>query len=117
MIGAVLGVLTGGRITRLELYALGAVVVLAAAWLWLRGHDAKVLAEQAARRQAAVAAQQVADARAATAAEAAVSAEAIKRADVLARARMEIAHAPPPAPSCAAPAAVVRALGALRAGP
>ena len=116
MITAILGLLTGGRITRLELYGVGIAAVVFGGWLWLRGHDAKLLAEQAARAEAAVAARRLADARQATAAEQQVADAAIKRADALAQARLEIAHAAPPPASCRVPPALLRAVGALRPG-
>lgn len=116
LLSPLLGLL-GGKITRWEIY-LGLGVVAAFGWfVWVHEHDAALLARQAAKAQAVVAAQQLADAHAATTAVQAVADAAIKRADALARARMEIANAPAPAASCGAPAAVVRALGVLRASP
>lgn len=116
MIAALLGML-GGPLSRIELYGGIAVVAVLGGWFVVHEHDARLLAQQAAKAQAVVAAQQLADAKAATSAVQAVADAAIKRADVLARARMEIANAPAPAASCGAPAAVVRALGVLRSNP
>ena len=112
----VLGLL-GGKITRLEIYVLLAAGLAFAGWFWLREHDARVLAQEAARAQAKVAAQQLADQRAATAQVQAVADAAQARADALTAARLEIAHAIPPAAACGPPAAVLRAVGALRASP
>ena len=116
LLGPVLGLL-GGKIARWEIYVVGFGALVLAGWLWLRAHDAKVLAEQNARQAEVVAAQQLRDAKRATAAVQAVADAAIKRAATLAQTRLEIAHAPAPAANCAAPAAVVRALGALRRSP
>lgn len=109
--------LLGGKITRWEIYGGIAAVAVIGWFVWIHEHDAALLARQAAKAQAVVAAQQLADAHAATTAVQAVADAAIKRADALARARMEVANAPAPAASCGAPAAVVRALGVLRANP
>ena len=117
MIGILLGALTGGKITRLEIYGLLTVGLVCAGWFWLREHDARLLAQQAARAQAVVAAQRLSDARAAEAQVQAVADARAKRLDALATVKLEIAHAMPPAASCGPPAAVLRAVGALRADP
>lgn len=109
--------LLGGKITRLEIYA-GIAAVAAIGWfVWIHEHDAALLARQAARAQAVAAAAQLADARAATAAVAQVAHDAVARAAALTTARMEIANAPAPAAACGPPAAVLRAVGAMRASP
>ena len=110
---ALLGLLGGmpGRILA-GLAAAGAIVL--AVVLWLHEHDARLLAEQAAKVQAVAAAQQLATAKAAADQAQALADAAEKRAATLATAKTEIAHAPPPAPSCGPPAAVLRAVDALR---
>lgn len=117
MIAAILGLLSGGTVSRVELYGVFAAGALALGWLWLHEHDARLLAQQAARARAVVAAQQLRDAHAATAAVQRVADAAIRRARTLAQVKMEVAHAAPPAAACAVPAAVLRAVGALRASP
>lgn len=98
-------------------YLLAAGAIVLAVVLWLHEHDARVRAEMAAKAQAVAAAQQLADAKAATLAEQQVADAAIARATALTNARMEIANAPAPAPSCGVPAAVLRAVDALRPRP
>ena len=117
MIGVLLGFLTGGTISRLEIYGLLAAGLALAGWFWLHEHDARLLAQQAARAQAVVAAQRLSDARAAEAQVQAVADARARRLDALSKARLEIAHAMPPAATCGPPVAVVRALGALRTSP
>ena len=109
--------LLGGKITRWEIY-LGIAAVVAIGWfVWIHEHDAALLAHQAQRAQAVADAARLADAKAATAAVERVAQAAVARAAALVQARMEIANAPAPLPSCAAPAAVVRALGVLQPAP
>jgi hypothetical protein len=111
---ALLG-LFGGPLGKVLAGFLAAGAIVLGVLLWLHEHDARLLAEQAARRQAVVAARQLADARAATDAVQAVADARAKRISAMTKARMEIAHAT--APSCAVPAAVLRAVDALRASP
>ncbi len=109
--------LLGGKITRWEIY-LGIAAVIAIGWfVWIHEHDAALLARQAQRAQAVADAARLKDARAATAAVERVAQAAVARAAALAQARMEIANAPAPPASCAAPVAVQRALGVLRQHP
>ncbi|MBU6246487.1 MAG: hypothetical protein KGN77_01925 [Xanthomonadaceae bacterium] len=116
LLGPILGLLGGPLGKVFAGVAAGGAILLGAA-LWLHEHDARVLAEQAARQQAVVAAAQLADAKAATAAVQAVADAAEKRAEALANVRMEIAHATAPSASCAVPAAVLRAVDAMRPAP
>lgn len=109
--------LLAGRLSRAELYGAIAMAVIAGGWVVVHEHDARLLAEQAAKAQAVVAAQRLSDAHAATAAVQSVADAAIRRANALAQLKLEIAHAAPPEASCAVPAAVLRAVGALRTGP
>ncbi len=111
---ALLGLLGGPLAKVLAGFAAAAAIMLGVL-LWLHEHDARLLAVQAARRQAVVAAQRLADAKAATDAVQAVADARAKRLDAMTKAKMEIAHAT--APSCGVPAAVLRAVDALRAGP
>ncbi len=113
---ALLGLL-GGPFSRIELYGVGLAALIAGGWFVVHEHDARLLAQQAARAQAVVAAQELADAKAATAQVQAVADETTKRLGALATARTEISHATAPAASCGAPAAVLRAVDALRTGP
>ena len=109
--------LLGGKITRWEIYAVGALLVGLGAWYVVHAYDARLLAQAAQRAQAVADAARLKDARAATAAVERVAQAAVARAAALVQARMEIANAPAPLPSCAAPAAVVRALGVLQPAP
>jgi hypothetical protein len=107
--------LLGGPVGKVLAGVAAAGVIVLAIALWLHEHDARILAEQAAKVQAVTAAAQLADAKAATAAVQAVADAAQARANVLANVRTEIAHAAPPAAACGVPAAVLRAVGSMRA--
>ena len=109
--------LLGGKITRWEIYAVGALLVGLGAWYVVHAHDARLLAQAAQRAQAVADAARLKDAKAATAAVAQVAHDAVARAAALTTARMEIANAPAPAAACGPPAAVLRAVGAMRASP
>lgn len=106
--------LLGGPVGKVLAGVAAAGVIVLGAALWLHEHDARILAEQAAKAQAVAAAAELADAKAATAAVQAVADAAQARANALANVRTEIAHAAAPATSCAVPAAVLRAIDALR---
>ncbi len=106
-----------GPLGKLAIVVAALAAVALGAALWLHEHDARVLAGQAAKAQAVAMAAQLADAKAATAAVAQVAHDAVARAAALTNARMEIAHATAPAASCAVPAAVLRAVDALRPRP
>jgi hypothetical protein len=107
--------LLGGPVGKVLAGIAAAGVIVLAVLLWLHEHDARILAEQAAKAQAVAAAAQFADAKAATEAVAQVAHDAVARAAAQANTRAQIAGAAAPAASCGAPAAVLRAVDAMKA--
>ena len=111
-----LGFLTG-PLGKLAMVGAALAAIALGVMFWLHEHDARILAQQAARAQAVAAAAQLADARAALTQEQIVADAAQARATAIATARTEIANAPAPAAACGVPAAILRAVGAMRASP
>ena len=93
-----------------------AVAIIGGYLFWLREHDGRLLAEQAAREAAVVAADRVKQAEAGAAAVQAEATAQIARITATSRTRQEIARAPVTF-ACAASPAVAAALRGLRPDP
>jgi len=108
-----------GPLGRIALYVIGAVALVGAAVFVVKQHDARVLAEQAAREAQAVAAQQIADMRRAVEAANAETVAANERAAKAATIKTEIARAPVTTACTTSPAlrVVLDQLRASSAGP